>query len=92
MSDHDQTERSAARYRPVKFDLPEIDDIPSLDRALSIVIAKAAAGEIYPRVALDFTRMMETRRRALSDRLLEQRLEAMEAAQRAHRQARAGRG
>jgi len=90
MSDDEQIERSAARYRPVKFDLPEIDDIPSLDRALSIVIAKAAAGELYPRVALDFTRMMETRRRALSDRDLEQRLEALEESQRAHRRARAG--
>jgi hypothetical protein len=83
-------EYSGARNKPVSIDLPEIVDIPSLDRALSAVIAKAAVGEITPRVGLDFTRMMETRRRALSDVHLDQRLTQMVEIQKARKKAKEG--
>jgi hypothetical protein len=87
MSNPEETDRGGTRGRFVKIDLPDIVDIPSLDRALSVVIAKTAADKVDTRAALDLTRMMEIRRRALSDRDLLERLKALDAAQRAHREA-----
>jgi hypothetical protein len=49
----------------VCIDLPPVTDAASLAQAHAAVIAEAAAGELSTRQALDFSTMLEYRRRAV---------------------------
>jgi hypothetical protein len=92
MSADEESERPVARRRRVAIDLPAIDDLAGVDRAESFVIRCAATGEISPRVALDFSTMLDRRRRTLADRDFAARLEAVEQARLAREKEHQGRG
>jgi hypothetical protein len=65
--------------RPVKIDLPPVDDAGGLAAAQVALIAKAANGEITAQQALAFAQLIEHRRRALDLVEYETRLVAIEA-------------
>jgi hypothetical protein len=78
--DSDGKERAGSRRRRVKIELPELDTLAGVDQAECRVILAAANGKLAPRVALDFSTMLDRRRRTLTDRDFELRLEAIEQA------------
>jgi hypothetical protein len=80
MIDDDEEKRPGPRRRRVQIDLPAIDDLAGVDRAEAFIIRAAAEDEISPRVALDFSTMLDRRRRTLADRNLVARLEMIEQA------------
>ena len=53
------------RDRPVRIDLPAVDDARGVAAAQGAVIAAAARGEITPREGTAFTAMIEARRRTI---------------------------
>ena len=66
------------RRRRVAIDLPPLVTREDLEKAQVAVIAAAARGRLTPRDAMDFSAMIENRRRALETRELEGRLRALE--------------
>jgi hypothetical protein len=70
------------RHRRAKLELPDTVDLTSVGQAEIAVIRAAAEGTISSRVALDFTLMLDHRRRAIADRELEERMDAIEEANR----------
>ena len=80
MSDGEQDK--SPRHRRVTLDLPDPLDLDSVAQGEIAVIKAAATGQISSRVALDFTTMLDHRRRVLADRELEERMDAIEEANR----------
>jgi hypothetical protein len=72
------SEKNNRQARRVVLDLPRVDDLGSLQKAQAAVIAAAAAGEISTHDALDFSSMLEYRRRTLVTIDFETRLRALE--------------
>jgi hypothetical protein len=68
------------RGRRIVIDLPPVEDVAGLHKAQAVVIATAAAGKIAPRDALDYSTMLEHRRRMIEIADFEPRLEALEEA------------
>ena len=68
------------RGRRIALDLPPVDDVPGLHKAHAMVIAASAAGKIAPRDALDYSTMLEHRRRMIEIADMEPRLRAIEEA------------
>jgi hypothetical protein len=66
----------------VRLDLPPVTGTASLAEAHAAVIAKAAAGEMTTRQALDFSTMLEYRRRAVETFEIEGKLRELYAAKR----------
>lgn len=66
------------RRRRAAIDLPALETRGDLEKAQVAVIAAAARGRLTPRDALDFSAMLENRRRALATQELEARLRALE--------------
>jgi hypothetical protein len=64
---------------PDGFDFPDTIDLASVDAAEVALIRLAARRRIAPREALYFSWMLEHRRRAISDRSLEQQMRELEA-------------
>ena len=71
------------RARTVRLDLPAMTGAASIAEAQAAVIAAAAAEQITPRDALIFSTLIENRRRALETLDHEERLIAIEEANRA---------
>jgi DNA helicase HerA-like ATPase len=67
------------RSRRVIFDLPPIDRIEDLGKAIGSVLQEAASGQLFLDEAAALIGMMEARRKALETIDLEQRLQALEA-------------
>ena len=67
------------RSRRVIFDLPPIDRIEDLGKAIGSVLQEAASGHLFLDEAAALIGMMEARRKALETIDLEQRLQALEA-------------
>ena len=67
------------RSRRVVFDLPPIDRIEDLGKAIGSVLQEAASGQLFLDEAAALIGMMETRRKALETIDLEQRLQVLEA-------------
>jgi hypothetical protein len=61
------------------LELPPTVDLQSVDRAEIAVIEAAARRRITSREALDFTLMLDRRRRAIADVAIEARLDEIEA-------------
>ena len=70
------------------LDLPPIDDLAGVHRAQGVVIAAVAARRLTPRDALDYSILLEHRRRAIRSLDIEARLRAIE--EEDDRRARAG--
>lgn len=70
------------RHRRVNLELPATVDLASVEQAEIAVIRAAAEGRISSRVALDFSLMLDHRRRTIADRVLEGRMDALEEANR----------
>ena len=70
------------------LDLPPIDDLAGVHRAQGVVIAAVAARRLTPRDALDYSLLLEHRRRAIRSLDIEVRLRAIE--EEDDRKARAG--
>ena len=66
----------------VLLDLPPVGDAASLARAHAAVIAAAAASELSTRQALDFSTMLEYRRRAVETYEIEAKVDELYAARR----------
>ena len=64
--------------RRVAVDLPALATRDDLEKAQVAVITAAGNGRLTPREALDFSAMLENRRRALATREVEERLRALE--------------
>ena len=69
------------RSRRVTFDLPPIDCAEDLGKAIGSVLQEAASGHLFLDEAAALIGMMEARRKALETIDLEQRLQALEAAE-----------
>jgi hypothetical protein len=67
------------RSRRVVFDLPPIDRIEDLGKAIGSVLQEAASGQLFLDEAAALIGMMEARRKALETIDLEQRLQVLEA-------------
>ena len=67
------------RSRRVVFDLPPIDRIEDLGKAIGSVLQEAANGQLFLDEAAALIGMMEFKRKALETIDLEQRLQALEA-------------
>ena len=67
------------RSRRVVFDLPPIDRIEDLGKAIGSVLQEAASGQLFLDEAAALIGMMEARRKALETIDLEQRLQTLEA-------------
>ena len=67
------------RSRRVIFDLPPIDRIEDLGKAIGSVLQEAASGQLFLDEAAALIGMMEARRKALETIDLEQRLQTLEA-------------
>jgi hypothetical protein len=70
------------RHRRVKLELPDTTDLAAVEQAEIAVIRAAAEGRISSRVALDFTLMLDHRRRTVADREFESRMNAINQANR----------
>ena len=70
------------RWPQVRLDLPPVSDAASLAHAHAAVIATAAAGSITTRQALDFSTMLEYRRRAVETFEIETRIRELYAEKR----------
>ena len=68
------------RGRRIALDLPPVEDVAGLHKAQAMVIAAAAAGKIAPRDALDYSTMLEHRRRMIEIADIERRLKELEKA------------
>jgi hypothetical protein len=68
------------RGRRIALDLPPVEDVAGLHKAQAMVIAAAAAGKIAPRDALDYSTMLEHRRRMIEIADVEPRLRELEKA------------
>ncbi len=79
MTDKDTPE---PRHRRVNLKLPDTTDLKSVEQAEIAVIRAAAEGRISSRAALDFTLMLDHRRRTIADRELEGRMDAINEANR----------
>jgi len=66
----------------VCIDLPPVGDAASLAKAHAAVIAEAAAGALTTRQALDFSTMLEYRRRAVETYEIETKVNELYAAKR----------
>jgi hypothetical protein len=66
--------------QPVRLDLPPVTGAASLAAAHAVVIATAAAGAMTTRQALDFSTMLEYRRRAVETFEIEAKVEELYAA------------
>jgi hypothetical protein len=66
------------RQRPVRLDLPPVDDAAGLAAAQAAVIAAAAGGRITPYEGVAYAAMLDYRRRALDTVELEGRLREIE--------------
>jgi hypothetical protein len=78
----DEHDIPGPRHRRVDLELPPTVDLQSVEQAEIAVIRAAAEGRISSRVALDFTLMLEHRRRTIADRGFEARMDAIEEANR----------
>jgi len=67
------------RSRRVIFDLPPIDRIEDLGKAIGSVLQEATSGQLFLDEAAALIGMMEFKRKALETIDLEQRLQALEA-------------
>jgi len=74
--------RKTWRWPQVRLDLPPVSDAASLAHAHATVIATAAAGSITTRQALDFSTMLEYRRRAVETFEIETRIRELYAEKR----------
>jgi len=74
------------RGRRIALDLPPAEDMAGVHRAQAMVIAAAAAGKITPRDALDYSTMLEHRRRMIEAADFELRLKELEEAIKKDRQ------
>jgi len=72
------TTRKKSGAAPCPLDLPETTDLAAVNTAEVAVIRLAAARQLGIREALDFTRMLDHRRRAIADRQLEQMMRDLE--------------
>jgi hypothetical protein len=84
---NDEHDTPGARHRRVHLELPPTVDLQSVEQAEIAVILAAAEGRISSRAALDFTLMLEHRRRTIADRDFEARLDEIEEANRRRAQA-----
>jgi hypothetical protein len=65
------------RHRRVQLELPETTDLASVGEAEQAVIRAAAQGLISSRVALDFTHMLDHRRKAIADVDLQKQMDEL---------------
>lgn len=72
----EQTDKDA-RHRRVKLELPDTVDLATVGAAEMAVIRAAAEGRISSRVALDFTLMLDHRRKAIGDHDLEEKMDRL---------------
>lgn len=75
-----------ARREPEVLDLPDTVDLASVNVAEVTLIQAAAQGRIAVREAILFSRMLEYRRRAISDCTLEEKMDRAQALRKAGRE------
>lgn len=69
---------SPRRGRPVELDLPPVDTLDGISRAVDIVLSATAAGEITPDQAAQLTQLLDYKRRLIETQDLERRISAIE--------------
>jgi hypothetical protein len=79
---NDDQDDKRPRHQRATLALPATVDLKSVDQAEVAVILAAAEGKISSRVALDFTLMLDHRRKAITDLDFEQRLDELKEATR----------
>ena len=72
------TKRTNSDAAPAAFKLPATTDLAAVNAAEVEVIRLAAARRLTSREALDFTRMLDYRRRVIADRQLEEMMRSLE--------------
>jgi hypothetical protein len=77
---------STPRTKPEPFELPDTTDLASVNAAEVAIIRLAAQGHLRSREALRFSRMLDHRRRAISDYELEEELVRLEQESRQRRE------
>ena len=66
------------RGRPVQFNMPKVETITDLPKALGAVIAGVSSGTLTAEEGLTVANIVETKRRAIETVELEQRIAALE--------------
>jgi hypothetical protein len=79
---NDEQDDKGARHRRVKLELPDTVDLTTVGQAEMAVIRAAAEGKISSRVALDFTLMLDRRRKAIFDCDIEKQMDEIVEARR----------
>ena len=78
--DDDNEKKTPVALLRVRIDLPDTVDLDSVDQAERRVVRAVASGEIPYRAALALARILDQRRRVIADRDIEDRLDAIDAA------------
>ena len=68
----------ARKDRPVQLQIPEIEGVEDLTRAMAALLGAVAAGELSPTEATEMAKLVEAHRRTVETVELEERLRRLE--------------